>query len=78
MTNPGFHQLLTEYEKLTGFPQVINTSFNMHEEPIVRTAEEAVRAFESSKLDVLVLGNYILESETLGATSSMAIASEQE
>ena len=57
---------------------MVNTSFNMPEEPIVRTAEEAVRAFESSKLDVLVLVNYILESETLGATSSMAIASEQE
>ncbi|MBS13317.1 MAG: hypothetical protein CME19_17145 [Gemmatimonadetes bacterium] len=65
MTNPGFHELLTEYEKLTGYPQVINTSFNMHEEPIVRTADEAVKAFEASRLDVLVLGDYILESEAV-------------
>ncbi len=77
MTNPGFHQLLTEYERLTGFPQVINTSFNMHEEPIVRTAEDAVRAFESSKLDILVLGDYILESEAISSErQNLAAATE--
>jgi len=79
MTNPGFHQLLTEYERLTGFPQVINTSFNMHEEPIVRTAEDAVRAFESSKLDILVLGDYILESEAISSErQDLAAATERQ
>jgi carbamoyltransferase len=78
MTNPGFHTLLTEYERLTGMPQVINTSFNMHEEPIVRTAEEAVKAFEASKLDVLVLGDYILESAALCNAKESATAIEQE
>ena len=73
-TNPGFHKLLTEYERLTGLPQVINTSFNMHEEPIVRTAEEAVRAFEASKLDVLILGDYILESESISQTDHVEAA----
>ena len=77
-TNPGFHALLTRYEELTGLPQVINTSFNMHEEPIVRTAEEAVRAFEASQLDVLVLGDYILESEALQKEAGPMAAVEQE
>ncbi len=77
MTNPAFHQLLTEYERLTGYPQVINTSFNMHEEPIVRTADDTVRAFESSKLDVLILGDYILESEAVFASrETLAEATE--
>ena len=73
-TNPGFHKLLTEYERLTGLPQVINTSFNMHEEPIVRTAEEAVRAFEASQLDVLILGDYVLESETISKSRQVEAA----
>ncbi|MEE2753844.1 MAG: carbamoyltransferase C-terminal domain-containing protein, partial [Candidatus Latescibacterota bacterium] len=78
MTNPGFHTLLTEYKRLTGYPQVINTSFNMHEEPIVRTAEDAVRAFESSQLDVLALGDYILESKSLSESGQTIVAMESE
>ena len=78
MTNPGFRTLLTEYERLTGYPQVINTSFNMHEEPIVRTAEDAVRAFESSQLDVLALGDYILESKILSKSRQTTVAMESE
>jgi carbamoyltransferase len=59
-TNPSFHRVLLEYEKLTGFPQVINTSFNMHEEPIVYTAADAVRAFQMGHLDALAIGDYIV------------------
>ena len=56
---PDFHAILTAYKARTGQPTVINTSFNMHEEPIVCTAEDAVRAFISGGLDVLALGDYI-------------------
>ena len=59
-TNPSLYRILEAYEKLTGYPQVINTSFNMHEEPIVRTAEDAIRAFEAGRLDVLALGNHLV------------------
>ncbi|MBT3604266.1 MAG: carbamoyltransferase [Candidatus Latescibacteria bacterium] len=61
-SNPSFYHILTEYEKLTGFPQLINTSFNMHEEPIVCTPEDAVRAFQQGHLDVLAIGAYIVDN----------------
>jgi len=58
--NPSYYRILEEYKKITGIPSLINTSFNMHEEPIVNTPEEAVRAFLSSELDALILGDHLL------------------
>ncbi len=60
--NPFIYELLGEYEKLTKKRILINTSFNMHEEPIVCTAEDAMKAFEESNLDAMVLDNEIIES----------------
>lgn len=57
--NPGYYDILKEYCALTGVPSVINTSFNMHEEPIVRTAEEAIIAYQAAGLDALVLGPFL-------------------
>jgi carbamoyltransferase len=57
---PGFAAILTEYERLTGVASVINTSFNIHEEPIVCTPEDALRAFATARLDYLVLGPYLV------------------
>ncbi|MBI1858734.1 MAG: hypothetical protein HYR97_06460 [Candidatus Melainabacteria bacterium] len=59
--NPVIHEMLESYYKLTGIPAVINTSFNMHEEPIVESPRDAVKAFLQGGLDILVLGNYIVE-----------------
>jgi carbamoyltransferase len=59
-TNPGFHHILTEYEKLTGIPTVINTSFNMHEEPIVCSPDDAIRAFLQGNLDYLAIGSFMV------------------
>lgn len=59
--NPNLHEILAAYHKLTGIPTLINTSFNMHEEPIVCTPEDAVRAFLSAKLDYLSIGPYLVE-----------------
>jgi carbamoyltransferase len=59
--SPGFHRILTEYYKLTGIPSVINTSFNMHEEPIVCTPDDAIRAFMQGNLDYLAIGNFLVE-----------------
>ena len=59
--NPSYYRIVKEYQRLTGLPCVINTSFNMHEEPIVNNAEQAVTAFKQSGLDALILGNVILE-----------------
>jgi carbamoyltransferase len=58
--NPDYYDILKEYYCITGVPSVINTSFNMHEEPIVRTADEAILAFQSADLDALVLGPFLI------------------
>jgi len=57
--NPGYYNIIAEYHGITGIPSIINTSFNMHEEPIVCTAIDAVRAFKDAKLDALILGPYL-------------------
>lgn len=59
--NPGYYDILKEYEKLSGIPSLINTSFNMHEEPIVCTPADAVRAFLQGKLDWLAIGPFMVQ-----------------
>jgi carbamoyltransferase len=56
--NPGYYDILKEYEKLSGIPCLINTSFNMHEEPIVCSPNDAVRAFLLGNLDGLAIGPF--------------------
>lgn len=58
--NPEVHDLLTKVGQKTGTPVLINTSFNMHEEPIVCTANDGARAFVAANLDGLLMGNYFL------------------
>ncbi|MBF0454216.1 MAG: carbamoyltransferase [Magnetococcales bacterium] len=58
--NPDYYDILKAYEKLSGIPSLINTSFNMHEEPIVCTPQDAVRAFVQGDLDVLVMGPFLV------------------
>jgi len=60
--NPTYHSLISEFKKLTGLPLVINTSFNIHEEPIVCSPEDAIRSFLNGSVDVLVLGHHVVES----------------
>ena len=59
-TNPRFHGLLRCFEARTGCPVLVNTSFNVRGEPIVRTAEDAWRCFLRTEMDYLVLENCIL------------------
>lgn len=58
--NPELYAVLTCYEELTGLPMLINTSFNVHDEPIVASACDAVIGFFQSELDYLVLGNTLV------------------
>jgi carbamoyltransferase len=60
-TNASFHCILKEYYRLSGVPSVINTSFNMHEEPIVNSPRDAIRAFLQGNLDYLAIGNLLVE-----------------
>jgi carbamoyltransferase len=59
-TNRGFYRILTEYKRLTGRSSLINTSFNMHEEPIVCTPRDAVRSFLAGGIDYLALGEFLV------------------
>jgi carbamoyltransferase len=58
-TNPSFHRILRGYFARTGIPAVINTSFNMHEEPIVCSPDDAIRAFLLGRLDYLAIGPFL-------------------
>ena len=58
-----FHDLLAEFDRQTGCPVLINTSFNVRGEPIVCTPQDAYLCFMRTNMDVLVLGNQILRKE---------------
>jgi carbamoyltransferase len=58
--NPEYYDILKAYERLSGIPCLINTSFNMHEEPIVCSPADAVRAFLQGHLDGLAIGPYFV------------------
>ena len=60
-TNPLFHKLLSRFKALTGCPILVNTSFNVRGEPIVCTPEDAFRCFMGNELDMLVVGNCVLQ-----------------
>jgi carbamoyltransferase len=59
--NKRLYKIIQEYKKITGTPILINTSFNMHEEPIVCSPKDALRAFIDGKIDYLILNNYLIE-----------------
>ncbi|NQV82618.1 MAG: hypothetical protein HQ494_02250 [Rhodospirillales bacterium] len=61
--NPLFHSLLTRFKDKTGVPVLLNTSFNINGEPIVASPEDALRTFISSGIDVLAIGNFLVEKE---------------
>jgi carbamoyltransferase len=62
-TNPSYHKIISEFFKHSGCAVVLNTSFNIHEEPIVYTPQDAIRGFLYSELDYLALGNYVVAFE---------------
>ena len=57
-TNPRYWKLIERYRQLSGIPVVLNTSFNVHEEPIVCGPEEGIRALAEDRIDRLAIGNY--------------------
>lgn len=59
--NPLFYELLAALEKESGFPVVLNTSFNIAGEPIVETPADALRTFGASAIDMLVLGDFVVQ-----------------
>ena len=62
-SHPKMHALLCAFEKKTGNPMLINTSFNVRNEPMVCTAEDAYRCFMRTGMDILLINNYIFYKE---------------
>ena len=62
--NPLYWRLLKAFEKVTGIPVLLNTSFN-EREPIVHNPAEALNCFLRTDMDILVLGNYVVEKTQL-------------
>ena len=58
--NSTIHDLLIEFEKLSGFPIILNTSFNVKDKTMVLTPSDAIETFRDTDLDLLVLDNYII------------------
>jgi carbamoyltransferase len=63
-TNPNYHALIREFERLTGCPVIVNTSFNVRGEPIVCTPADAYACFMRTHIDHLVLGPFLLDKAT--------------
>ncbi|MDB2564393.1 carbamoyltransferase [Amylibacter sp.] len=59
-TNPRYHALISKFKEKTGYPLLINTSFNVRGEPIVCTPLDAFKCFMGTQMDVLAIGNYVL------------------
>jgi carbamoyltransferase len=60
-TNPWLFDVVTHFKELTGVPIILNTSFNINGEPIVRTPDDAISTFFNSGLENLVIGNYFVK-----------------
>ncbi len=62
-TNPFLYDVLAEFKRITGCSVLVNTSFNVNEEPIVNTAEDAYRCFMKSGIDYAVIGNRFFDKK---------------
>lgn len=60
-TNLKFWKLLSEFNKLTNIPVLLNTSFNIKGQPIVNTADDALKCFKKYKIDYLVINDYLIK-----------------
>ena len=61
--NPLYYDMIKVFDEKYGCPVIVNTSFNVRGEPIVCTPEEAFRCFMRTKMDYLILGNYLLDKK---------------
>jgi carbamoyltransferase len=64
-TNPLIYSLLEEFKKKSGFPMLVNTSFNVRGEPIVCNPTDAIKCFLNSGIDLLVMSNFVVDKSRL-------------
>jgi carbamoyltransferase len=77
--SPRYYRLISEFEKLSGVPILLNTSYNENE-PIVMTPAQAIETFTKTKMDVLVLGNYVVRRDAsayAASKDSVTVSQEQ-
>ncbi len=60
--NPVYYRIVKEFKRITGLSCIVNTSFNIHEEPIVCTPQDAIRAFKIGHLDALAIGPFVTKN----------------
>lgn len=72
--NPRFWRILDEFERLTGTPVLMNTSLNVKGQPTARAGAEAFRTFDSSRLDILVLGDRLYAKPEAVPAAERAVA----
>ena len=61
--NPRYHKLIQAFDRMTGCPMIINTSFNVRGEPIICSPQDAYHCFMGTQMDVLVINNFLLFKE---------------
>jgi carbamoyltransferase len=79
-TNRGCYEILKRYKAKTGLLAIINTSYNLHDEPIVQSSDDAIRAFKLGQLDVLVIDDFEITlsdaARTIGSLDHAMAGSE--
>ena len=63
--NPMYYNIIKEFEKLTGVGAILNTSFNLHGEPIVCSPDDAISTLERSGLRYLAIGKYLIKKKSI-------------
>jgi len=74
-TNPRYYRLIESFEKLTGVPVVLNTSFNEND-PIVDTPTQALDCFLRTRMDAIVIGNTIIRRRPRSASQVSALTED--
>ncbi len=74
--NALYYDLIKEFDRQTGCPVIINTSFNVRGEPIVCTPEHALRCFMRTEMDYLVIGSYIVSKEKVNKSEHPDLLSD--
>ena len=62
-SSPVLHQLIYEFKKVSGIGVLLNTSFNVKGQPIVDTPAQALETFNSTNIDFMIIGNWIIEKQ---------------
>ena len=63
--NDKYYDLIDQFRKITGLGVLLNTSFNLHGEPIVDTPEDALSTFQRSELDVVLINDYLISRNNI-------------